>query len=213
MSLSLIIVNKERNMRKLLLRHGLVASALLFVVSIVAPVGLQTVSAEDTKTAVQERKETAQATIEEKKEAAKAKLADAKLRVCQKREQSIKNIMTRISDRGQKHIDLFNTIAERTEKFYTDKGRTVANYDALVADVNAKKATAQTAVDDVKAKSGVFTCTADDPKGAATAFKDSLKAEIAAMKAYKTSVKNLIVAVKSAQSDADKTKSTEGEQS
>ncbi len=135
----------------------------------------------------------------DKKAAAQTKLADAKLKACQNREKAINNIMSRIADRGQKQLDLFNSIATKTETFYTDKGKTLSNYDALVADVTAKKAAAQTAVDAVKAKSSTFSCDGSDPKGTAAVFKDSLKGEISVLKDYKTSVKNLIVGVKSVQ--------------
>ena len=134
---------------------------------------------------------------------AKERLSDARLKTCQSREGKIKNIMSRIADRGQKQLDLFTSIAERTEKFYVDKGRMVSNYDALVAEVNTKKADAQTAVDAIKADSAAFVCTADGPKSIVTAFQGNLKTEIQALKAYKTAVKNLIVAVKSAQSVAE----------
>lgn len=136
----------------------------------------------------------------ERKEAAKAKLANAKLKACQNREKNINNIMSRISDRGQKQLDLFTKISERTQKFYTDKGKTLVNYDALVADVNDKKEAAQITVDAIKEMSVTFKCDGADPKGVVSSFKDSLKSEIAALKAYKTSVKNLIVGVKSVQS-------------
>lgn len=128
------------------------------------------------------------------------RLAAAQLKSCQKRETAITNIMSRLSDRGQKQLTLFTTIAHRTETFYTTKGKTLSNYDALVADVTAKKAVAQTAVDNVKSTSTTFTCGANDPKGIASSFKDSLKTEISALNDYKTSVKNLIVGVKSVQS-------------
>lgn len=137
--------------------------------------------------------------------AAQTRLADAKLKACQNRETAINNILSRIADRGQKQLDLFSTIATRTETFYTNKGKTLSNYDALVADVNAKKAVAQTAVNTVKSNSVSFKCDGTDPKGAAASFKDSLKSEIAALKDYKTAVKNLIVGVKSVQGTASST--------
>ena len=127
------------------------------------------------------------------------KLAGAELKACQNREKAINNILARISDRGQKQLDLFTTIATRTETFYTDKGKTLSNYNALVADVTAKKAAAQTEVDTIKADSITFKCDGTDPKGAVSSFKDALKSEIAALQAYRTSVKNLIVGVKSVQ--------------
>lgn len=148
------------------------------------------------------------------REANKLKLSDIKLKVCQKHEKNITNIMSRIADRGQKQIDLFTLIADRTKDFYVKKGNTVASYDSLVADVAAKKAAAEAAVQSVTSTITTFKCDGTDPKGIATGFKESLKAEIAVLKAYKTSVKNLIVAVKSVQSDASKTNTeTIGDQS
>ncbi len=133
------------------------------------------------------------------------KLADAKLKACRKRETAINNIMSRIADRGQKQLDLFTTIATKTETFYTDKGKTLSTYDALVADVTAKKAAAQAEVDTVKAVSVTFKCDGTDPKGIAASFKETLKSEISALKDYKTSVKNLIVGVKSVQGSSTST--------
>jgi len=149
--------------------------------------------------------ERVQAQAAEKRAEAQTRLANVKLKACQNREKAINNIMSRIATRGQKQVDLFSTIADRTEAFYTKKGKTLSNYDALVADVNTKKADAQSAVDTVKASSISFKCDGTDPKGAASSFKDSLKAEISALKAYKTSIKNLIVGVKSVQGTSSST--------
>lgn len=136
------------------------------------------------------------------KEDPKTKLSEGKLMSCQKREASISNIMARVSDRSQKQLDLFSTIADKTEAFYVKRGVTLTNYAALVADVTTQKAAAQTTIDSVKATSVQFKCDGTDPKAVISSFKLQLKAEIAALKTYKTSVKNLIVGVKSVQSDA-----------
>lgn len=133
------------------------------------------------------------------------KLADAKLKACQNREKAINNILARIADRGQKQLDLFTTIATRTETFYTTKGKTLSNYDALVADVTAKQTAAQTTVTSIKSDSVSFKCDGTDPKGAITSFKTDLTSEISALKDYRTSVKNLIVGVKSVQSTTTST--------
>lgn len=127
------------------------------------------------------------------------KLADAKLKSCENRQKSVTNIVARISDRGQKQLTLFGTIATRVETFYTDKGKTLSNYDALVADVNAKAVAAQAAVTTTSSDGSGFSCDGTDPKGFVSTFKDSLKTEISALQAYRTSVKNLIVGVKSVQ--------------
>ena len=144
--------------------------------------------------------------------AAETRLAATKLKVCQLREKSIDNIMSRIAERGQKHIDLFTTIATKTETFYTTKGKTLSNYDALVADVNAKKAAAQTAVDTVKADSANFKCDGTDPHGEAAAFKADLKLEISALQDYRTSVKNLIIGFKSVQGTTSSSTNSGGSQ-
>jgi len=135
----------------------------------------------------------------DKQAAAQTKSAEAKLKACQNREKAITNIMSRIADRGQKQLDLFTSIATKTEAFYTEKGKTLSNYNDLVAAVTAKKTAAQSTVDAIKSDSVSFNCDGTDPKGAATAFKSALQSEITALKDYKTSVKNLIVGVKSVQ--------------
>jgi hypothetical protein len=140
----------------------------------------------------------------DKKAEAETRLTNAKFKACQKRETAINNRLQRIATHGERQLEVFSKIAERTEAFYTAKGHKLSNYDALVAEVNAKKAAAETTMADLKAKSVAFKCDGSDPKGAAQSFKDSLRAEQAALKAYKTAVKNLIVGVKSAEgSDSD----------
>ena len=132
-------------------------------------------------------------------EAAQTRLETAKLRFCQNREQTIDHIMKRIANRGQKHLDLFTSIATRVEAFYTKKGKTLGNYDQLVATVNSDKAAAQAAVDKLAASSTGFTCGGENPRGAVQTFKSNLKLEIQALQTYRTAVKNLTVGVKSAQ--------------
>lgn len=151
-----------------------------------------------------------QTTVAERKAAVQTRLTDAHLKVCQNREKTITNIMARVSDRGTKQLAVFSKIADRTEAFYTSKGKTLANYDTLTANVTSTKAAAETAVSEIQSSSTSFSCDASDPKGIVTSFKDSLKSEITALKNYKTAIKNLIVGVKSVQSttSSDTTTST-----
>lgn len=131
------------------------------------------------------------------------RLTEKRLKNCQTREKAINNIMGRIATRGEKHIGVFNKIAERTQAFYVSKGLSVSNYAELVAAVNTKKAAAESAVAAVKATSVEFKCDGSDPHGAGQVFKENLRKEKAALKEYKTAVKNLIRAVKSANSSAN----------
>lgn len=172
----------------LLKRSSLVIGILLLAVALPLPALAET------------RAEEAQTNAQERRDAAKTRLEDAQLRACENRQRVIKNIMSRIADRGQKQLGLFTKISERVQKFYTDKGLTLSNYDELVADVNAKKAAAQAALDEIKSTSTEFECDGDDPKGVVEHFREALKTKIEALKAYRTSIRNLIVGVKSVQS-------------
>ncbi len=125
-------------------------------------------------------------------------LTGTKMTLCENHKDVVTAIMSRIADRGQKQVDLFTTIATRVETFYTKSGKTVANYSALVADMNTKHTAAQTAVNTIKADSTTFSCSATNPQGIVTGFKADLKLEISALQAYRTSVRNLTVAIKSA---------------
>lgn len=194
-------------MKRIFFKKGLIVGVAILGLASAVPFVAEAIPAraEEAQTNAQERQTTAQQTVADRREAAQTRLADAKLKACQNREKAITNIMARIGDRGQKQLDLFSTIADRTEKFYVDRGSTLASYDTLVADVVAKKAAAQTTVDTVKSSAPEFKCDGDNPKGIVALFKDSLKSEIEALQAYKTSVKNLIVGVKSVQSTTSST--------
>jgi hypothetical protein len=136
---------------------------------------------------------------------------EVKDKVCKAKKDGAENVENRVVNRGQKRLDAFTKIAERAEKFKTDKNLTVTNYDSLVADVNAKKATAQAAVDTLNADKGqlpAVACGNATGKPAIEKFKTDLKAEQTALKAYKTSIKTLIQAIKT----AAKSTSTEGSQ-
>lgn len=128
-------------------------------------------------------------------------LEAAKLRVCQNRQAAIGRILSRMADRAQRQLDVFTTIAERVQVFYARKGRTLANYDALVADANAKKTAVNVQVTAL-GSAATFNCNADDPKGLVRAFKDKLRTTNTALKDYRTAVKNLVSGVKSAQGQA-----------
>ena len=124
------------------------------------------------------------------------RLQGTKMTLCENHKDVITAIMARIADRGQKQTDLFATIATRVETFYAKSGKTVTNYNTLVADVNAKHTAALAAVAKIKTDSTTFTCSTTNPQGIVTSFKSDLKLEISALQAYRTSVRNLTVAVK-----------------
>ncbi|MDB5161385.1 MAG: hypothetical protein JWO96_765 [Candidatus Saccharibacteria bacterium] len=126
------------------------------------------------------------------------KLDSNHLKNCKEREGDINSRLQRIAKRSQNQLDLFATIATRTETFYTDHKLSLSNYDTLVGAVNTQKAAAQAAVNQVKSDSVGFKCDGTDPKGALSTFKTDLKSETTALKNYRTAVKNLITGVRSA---------------
>jgi hypothetical protein len=128
---------------------------------------------------------------------------DSKLLTCQSKENSIKNIMLRMTDRAQKQLDLFTTVSERTQGFYTNSGKSLANYSSLVDDANAKKTAASSAINTIKEESEMFSCSNGNPKDAISEFKNNVNSEIASLQSYRASVKNLLVGVKSLQSGRD----------
>lgn len=196
-------------MSKKLLRSLIAGTALVFALSVIPAAVLaeegQTdddqATAESAKRHGQELKSQLQELKVQRQEARQQKLEDAKLRACQNRKDKIAAIMTRSIARAERQLALFDTIAERVKAFYAEKGRTVANYDELVAAVDAAKADAEANLETLKGLEA-FDCDVEDPKGDIEAFKLALKSINEDLKAYRTAVKDLIVGVKSAQSDA-----------
>ena len=98
-------------------------------------------------------------------------------------------------------LEKFTVHAQRVEEFYTTKvvpgGKTVANYDNLVSDIQAKKTAVQTALAQAQSSLSSFDCTGNDPKGQLTQYKNDMLAVKSALKDYRTSIKNLIVAIRS----------------
>jgi hypothetical protein len=133
------------------------------------------------------------------KTATKTRLENTKLKACQARENGIKNRSTQLAGMAKNMQDKFDVIAKRVQDYYTatviPSGKTVANYDALLADIQAKKAVISSALSKSQADANNFSCTSGDPKGMMTTFKDDMQAVKQALREYRTSIKNLIVAV------------------
>lgn len=132
---------------------------------------------------------------------AEARLTEAKLKACQNRENAIQTRSKQLAKTAENMLTTFDKIAERVELYYTSKvvssGKTVANYDALVADIAAKKQIVQTDLDKATADATAFSCTGSDPKGQLTQFRTDMQQVKKGLKEYRTAIKNLIVAVRS----------------
>ncbi len=152
---------------------------------------------ETNETQLEQQRQEREQKIAEIKAEQPEKLDAAKLKLCQKREGVITQNMTNAEAAATSHLDVFTKIADRVIAFANDNNRKPANFDALVADVNAKKTAAQAAID--AAKTVDFSCSGDGPKGQIQAFVTTMQGVKSALRDYRTSIKNLIVAVKNTQ--------------
>ncbi|HSX31675.1 MAG TPA: hypothetical protein VLF43_00285 [Candidatus Saccharimonadales bacterium] len=201
-------------MRKRLLALSLISGLVAFTL-VVMPVYAETSTDEtsnsttvedtttpadsgDDKTTTQRKNELRKKLREEAATRKQEYLADAKLKVCEKREAKINTIMAKRVTQAEKHMAVFDKIATRVKTFYTDKSLTVATYDELVADIDAAKVKAEATLAELK-DTETFKCDAEDPKAIATDFKTYHKQLREDLKAYRTAIKDLIVAVKSSQ--------------
>lgn len=139
--------------------------------------------AEDRRVAIEDRKERFEAN---------------KLRVCEKRQEQIKNMIKKVSLRGTKQLDVFKKIADKTKQFYISKGYNDAGYQALTDEVEALYTTASEAVNSTSSAGSSWSCSGDNPKQTMADFRDAKKNEIAQLKAYKDKVRELILLVKKA---------------
>lgn len=128
-------------------------------------------------------------------------LTTDKLRSCQAKENSLKKRLASLIRTATNMLEKFDSIANRVKEFYINKvlssGRSVSNYDALLADVEAKKALVQDAINKAKEDADSFTCTGNDPKGTLSQYRVNMQAVKTALKNYRTSIKNLIVGIHS----------------
>lgn len=146
-----------------------------------------------TKAGLQERNTT--------KVQAQAGTEGGKLRACQAKEAAVKTRLSRLISLVTNMENKFDSIAQRVKTYYTSKvipsGKTVANYDALVADIQSKKAAVQAALTNAKNDADGFSCTTGDPKAQLRKYQEDMLTVKRALKDYRTSIKNLIVAVHS----------------
>jgi len=160
-------------------------------------------AAEKRAAELKEAQEKRQAALKQKSESEQEKdrQKQEKFRkACENRTGTFKTRLGNIDTRTQKQLDTMDKIVERVKTFKTNKNLTVDNYDALLADVAAKRQVVVDLHDVLKQQTTSFTCGDDQSQAQANVqtFKDALKQEIDAIKAYRTAIKNLIVAVKTA---------------
>ncbi len=145
---------------------------------------------------------------------AKNNLTQGQLRSCQARESAIKSQMQSLINLVINMEEKFSAIEKRVEDFYTTKviptGKTVSNYDTLVANITTKKTAVEGAIESAKTDTSNFSCTDGDPKALYLLFRTHMQKVKQALKDYRTSIKNLIVAVHSVSPTPKPEESPEG---
>lgn len=124
-----------------------------------------------------------------------------RMHACQDRENSVKTRMSHLTQLAKMMQEKFDQHVMRVENYYTNKvlpsGKTVANYDSLVLDIQTKKALVQAALTTAQTETNQFDCSQVNPKSQVTQFKQDMQIVKKALKNYRTSIKNLIVAIHS----------------
>lgn len=142
-----------------------------------------------------------QAASQEGKQRAQNRLTDVKLRACQAKEDVIQKRADHLTQLATSMEGNFDKHAQRVEEYYTSKvvpsGKTVPNYDSLVADIQAKKTAVAAALSAAQSDANSFSCVGNDPKGQLTQFRQDMQTVKIALKEYRTSIKNLIVTIRS----------------
>ncbi|OGE18334.1 hypothetical protein A3F00_00010 [Candidatus Daviesbacteria bacterium RIFCSPHIGHO2_12_FULL_37_11] len=128
------------------------------------------------------------------------RLEGAKLQVCQLRESAIKTRSERLIQLAATMQERFDATSERVKEYYTTRllteGKTVANYDSLVAQVQTKKDAVQTSLTNAQGDT-TFSCTDSNPKTALMQFNEDMRSVLTALQEYRTAIKNLIVSINS----------------
>ncbi len=118
---------------------------------------------------------------------------------CEAYAQVIQNRSDNMVRNAQNMLSVFVSIASRVEDFYANKllpgGKTVPNYDTLVANIASNSASVNTALTKATTDASAFSCTNPDPKGQVKAFEQDMSSVRQALKNYRTSVRNLILGV------------------
>lgn len=129
-----------------------------------------------------------------------------RLKSCEARQESLIKRAEKLLERATKMQEKFDKIALRVETYYTEKvlpeGKVVSNYDALVADIAAKKALVGAALTKAQTDADNFTCDGATVKDQMTQYRKDMQGVIKALKNYRTSIKNLIIAVRSVNGEA-----------
>jgi membrane protein involved in colicin uptake len=161
---------------------------------------------EDTKQNEQIFRQKAQQLIQTKraevKDSVKAKTADQRKKVCEERSKGIDQRFGNFKMVATRHFDALNATYTKLQAYQTDKKLDVANYDALVAAADAKKAAASDAIAALSTVATDIDCNSADPATSIATVKAAVKTVHDTLQAYRKSIKDVLVALMTAKGTA-----------
>lgn len=118
---------------------------------------------------------------------------------CQSREQAIKKRSKKLIGLASNALEVFDRVANRTGNIYASRvarqGKTIPNYQALMTQINDKKAATVSLLNQAKTTATAFSCAANNPQTTVAQFYSDMAAVKRALQNYRASIHNLIVAV------------------
>lgn len=137
------------------------------------------------------------------------KLAEQKRKVCEAHAEQINKVMDNVAKRTDTHMSNITNVYVLAKAFYVKNDLAVDNFDQLVANVDAKKAAAESIAATLTKRSD-FSCESDGPKTDIQEFKNQRLDKVNAVKAYRTAVKELVAAIRTAAAALSATNASEG---
>lgn len=172
---------------------------------------MQLKKTEEVERKIKEKSMAKDAKISKAMERKANKLSEARLKICEGREEKIGNRFKSLIALGEKTHAGKEKIVERVDGFYTNvlvpAGHTLPNYETLKADIEVKETAVKAALEAAQVNGQEFSCDSDDPKAQADEFKENVQTLIAANKAYKQSVRTFVVSVRDLAKQARSTSS------
>jgi hypothetical protein len=138
---------------------------------------------------------------EKRDDKASTKKLEVRQKSCEARKANIIKRSDNYSASGKKHLDVFNSIYDKVLKFQADKQLSAANFGALKATADAKKAAATEAVNAIASVTTDVDCTSTDPAASVASVKESVKNARTALHEYRLAIKDVVVALQKSVDD------------
>lgn len=135
----------------------------------------------------------------------KSKSIEARQKSCEARQASLMKKSQNYSRNAKKHLGVFDSVYAKVLAFQQEKQLTAANFAALKAAADAKKAAAGSAITALESPNVTVDCSSEDPAEAVATLRESVKNARQALQEYRSAIKDLVVALQAAKTTDDTT--------